>query len=512
MQRDVCGCAERSAVASRLNSAPLERSRNLKWRAICPTLAWVRWSIVPAVAFIALCLDRGYQSDFWQHLARGMQIVADGHVLHHDPFSFLTTNLLIRDANWLTQVMYWRAYSVGGLELVQVANALIVALTLLVLIRHAHRKCKSLAAAMLAGAIAFLGLWQMLLIRPQTLSLLLFALLHQQLDGKPGRRLLILVAAVMALWCNLHGGFAIGLVLVGACCFSDMVDSRVQRQSIPAWPIVTLALGFAGTLFNPWGIEIYRVSSEIAFRASSRGIEEWLPPTMGSLAGQILFLSIVLIVALSIKTRRKPGIREACLAIFFLPLAFHSTRMIAWWLLAMTPTLADLIARIVTEKHSARDLRPSWMAAAVMLLLGAEVALSVPWMERYNPVMGTLRSGHRIESDVEAAAAHIPPGSRVFTRLEWGGRLDCVLGPQNSVCMDGWIELYSDPQWHDFQTVSAGQPGWQKILDRWRVNQLLLDKSYHAQLLAKVRESGQWEQRFASGPAILLVRRKALQS
>jgi len=467
---------------------------------------------VPAVAFIALCLDRGYQSDFWQHLARGMQIVAQGHVLHRDPFSFLTQNQVIRDANWLTQVLYWRAYSVGGLELVQVGNALIVALTLLVLIRHSYRKSNSLAAAMVAGAIAFLGLWQMLLIRPQTLSLLLFAILHEQLDRKQKRRLLILLPIIMALWSNLHGGFAIGLVLIGASCFSDVVDSWVQRKAISAWPALILALGFAGTLFNPWGIEVYRASSEIAFRASSRGIEEWLPPTMRSLAGQILIFSIVLIIALSVKTRRKPSVREGCLAICFLPLAFHSTRMIAWWLLAMTPILADLFAKILTEKHPARDLRPSWMAAAVMLLLGAEVALSVPWMERYNPVMGTLRSGYRIESDVEAAAIHIPPGSRVFTRLEWGGRLDCAIGPQNSVYMDGWIELYSDPQWQDFQTVSAGERGWEQILDRWQINCLLLEKSYHAHLLAKVRESGQWEQKFASGPAILLVRRNVPQS
>ena len=441
-----------------------------------------------------------------------MQIVAQGHVLHRDPFSFLTQNQVIRDANWLTQVMYWCAFRAGGLELVQVGNALIVALTLLVLIRHAHQKCNSLAAAMLAGAIAFLGLWQMLLIRPQTLSLLLFALLHQQLDGKPKHRLLILVPAVMALWSNVHGGFAIGLVLIGACCLSEMVDSWLQRRTISAWPVLILALGFAGTLLNPWGIEIYRTSSEIAFRASSRGIEEWLPPTMGSLAGQILFLSSLLIVALSLKTRRKPSIREGCLAICFLPLAFHSTRMIAWWLLAMTPMLADLIAKILTEKHPARDLRPSWMAAAVMLLLGAEVALSVPWMERYNPVMGTLRSGHRIESDVEAAAAHIPAKSRVFTRMEWGGRLDCAIGPENSVCMDGWIELYSDSQWQEFQIVSAGRPGWQQILDRWQVNCLLLDQSYHTRLLEEVRASGQWEQKLARGPAILLVRKNSARS
>lgn len=479
--------------------------------ALFPTLAWVRWSIVPAVAFIALCLDRGYQSDFWQHLARGIQIVAQGHVLHRDPFSFLTQSQVIRDANWLTQVMYWRAYRVGGLELVQVGNALIVAMTLLVLIRHSYRKSNSLAAAMVAGAIAFLGLWQMLLIRPQTLSLLLFAILHEQLDVKQKRSLLILVPIIMALWSNLHGGFGIGLVLIAAWCLSEIADNWIHGKAFTAKPILILALGFAGTLFNPWGAEIYRASSEIALHASSRGIEEWLAPTMGSLAGEILFLSIVLIVALSIKTRRKPSIREGCLAICFLPLAFHSTRMIAWWLLAMTPMLADLISKIRTEEHPARDVRPSWMAAAIMLLLGAEVALSVPWMERYNPVMGTVRSGHRIESDVEAAAAHIPPGARVFTRLEWGGRLDCVLGANHSICMDGWIELYSDPQWHDFQTVSAGQPGWQQILDQWQVDCLLLDKSYHARLLEKVRESGQWEQKIASGPTILLVRRNALQ-
>src|SRR3954454_8575723 len=95
-----------------------------------PTDAWVRLALVPVLTFIALAANTSYLADFWHHLARGRVIVTEGRLLDHDIFTFTVPGAPFQDVNWLSQVVYFLLHEVGGLPLVQVANALLMALTL----------------------------------------------------------------------------------------------------------------------------------------------------------------------------------------------------------------------------------------------------------------------------------------------------------------------------------------------------------------------------------------------
>src|ERR1700743_2648265 len=141
----------------------------------------LRLFLVPALVFIATGLDRQYQTDFWVHLARGKEIVRTHEILRQDPFTFASESRQIVDPNWLTQVVYQRLYSVGGINLVQLINSLALAATFGLLYRLCLRRGPSVAA-MLACVLAFLGAWQTFLIRPQSFSFLLFVILYGLLD------------------------------------------------------------------------------------------------------------------------------------------------------------------------------------------------------------------------------------------------------------------------------------------------------------------------------------------
>ena len=144
----------------------------MNWRILLPTPARLRWAIVPVLAFLATVSDRHYLADFWHHLARGRAIVEQGQIVNQDLFTFTIAGKSFQDVNWLTQVGYYALYELGGLPLVQVVNSLVIALTLLLLVRVCQRRAGSLLAAVIAGGIAFFGLWEVLTIRPQTLSML----------------------------------------------------------------------------------------------------------------------------------------------------------------------------------------------------------------------------------------------------------------------------------------------------------------------------------------------------
>ena len=154
----------------------------LSWRALLPTPTWLRLAIVPVLAFLATVTDRNYLADYWHHLARGRAIVESGQIVDRDLFTFTVADQPLRDVNWLTQVGYFTLHSRGGLSLVQVINSLVIALTMLLVVLQCRRRSGSLLAGMIAGGFIFFGVWEVLTIRPQTLSMLLFVIALELLE------------------------------------------------------------------------------------------------------------------------------------------------------------------------------------------------------------------------------------------------------------------------------------------------------------------------------------------
>jgi hypothetical protein len=529
-----------------------------------PSIRTVHLLLAPALIFIAACLDRQYQTDFWHHLARGQQIIRLHHLLDIDVFTFTVAGSQLRDANWLTQVIYWRLFSWGGLNCVQVVNAGLLALTLLVLVRICWKVQSSSRIAAMVGAAVFLGLTPFALIRPQTGSFLLFVLLLGVLMSRQRRPGAIwLSAPIMALWANVHGGFAIGLVLVGTFFLSAIVRAfvplpigrsplatdRVTDRADAIRLLLLLALCVAATFINPYGWTIYQYAATVTARASGRGIEEWLPPTLGSAGGWVLLLWFLALSVSGILARRCPTLLQVCLLACFVPLACRSVRMVPWVLLATAPMMAEFAAAMMKQRarmpqvavlldlcrqapldaqvceysdpwHPERERptneeftpRPSLSAAVLLIFLLVAAIGSLPWLAHFNPLFGTVRSAHRVEDDLRVAASEMATigAGRVFTRLEWGDYLSFAAHGENPVFCDGRIELYPDPIWKQYIQISAGRADAQGILDHWAVDYLLLDAQYHVTLLERMGRNGSWKTVWRSGQVVLLARTAAL--
>jgi hypothetical protein len=522
--------------------------------------------LAPALVFIVACLDRQFQTDFWMHLARGGEIIGTGDFLTTDHFTIAGAREVIRDPNWLSQVFYFRLFSWGGLALIQTCNALVLAGSVWLLVRLARRNGASSRAAGAAGVIAFLVAWQTFLIRPQTFSMLLFALLYAVLSRPRSATSLLWPPVTLLLWVNVHGGFLIGLILIGIFALAAMIESTREklaatspspgtpgegrgegdlelqparcskspspqpspavpgdgvRQSGPSapWFISSLLLSFLATLINPSGWRVYQYAFSLTARVLPRHIEEWLPPSMNHWIGQALVASGVLIAALYLFQRRRPSVRDWLLMLCFFPLALHSARMVVWWAIVATPIIASLLGSLERSKLEVRSSRlGSCISTAFCAILAGMCVLSLPCLERFNPIFAKIRSAHRTESDLDAICRSTgfqpvawggSQGRVIFSRLEWGQYLDWKLGPQGRIFIDGHIELASNQTWRDYCRISSGMPQWEELLDRYRVNSLLLDRSYHSALLAQLKDSPQWKETCRAGDAILLVRTPA---
>lgn len=477
-----------------------------------PSLDTVRLVLAPALVFIVTGLDRAYQTELWQHLARGRLIAREQAIVSVDRFTFTVPGRALYDNNWLSQLLYHGLHSAGGLELVQLVNSLTLAAAVGILVHLCLQASKSTRIAAAVGVCVFLGLWQTLLIRPQSFSVLLFVALYSLLlRARRIPRVLWIVPPLMALWTNVHGGFGIGLLLIGTFVAPTVGSRFVDRASVrqPIWPwLACLATSVVATLLNPYGWRVYQYAGNLSTLGVARGIEEWLPPSFGTLVGGGFMISLAVVGVLLLVSRRNVTFQDACiLACFAIP-ACMAVRMTVWWFIAAAPIAARLIAAATQPATDPSPACRRWQAAAGALAAIMAVCVgSLPWLERYSPLLGVTRSAHRTESDLGELAVDLPAGAAVFTRMEWANYISWRLEGRSPVFVEGHVELYPAETWDQYVTVNDARPGWRTVLDSYGVRFLLLDQTYHRALLSEVRRSNEWSPRAASGPAVLFERR-----
>jgi hypothetical protein len=492
-----------------------------------PTAAWTRALFAPVLMFVATSIDRNYQTDFWHHLARGRAIAERGSMVDHDLFTYtVPPEQMFQDVNWLAQLSYHYLYTWGGLPLAQLANSLLLTAMITVLVALCWRSSRSLTLSAGLAASAFLGLWQLLLIRPQTYSMLLFTVLYAVLELSRKRRwLLMLAPIIMALWTNFHGGFPVGLLLVSCYVAGAAWDAaRTQGRSFwcdPRLRQLTLCLAACAllTLVNPYGWRVYQYVFHTSGVAAARRIDEWVPPGLNLLVSKVWIVSVLGLIVLFALPGRRPTATEICLVLCFLPLACGSVRMVAWWMLIVPPIAGAQLAaalppRSLPEDDSQRVTAGTGLAFALYVLL---CVFSLPWLERYNPVLVALHRTGRPEADLQQVVERLrarQPVGRVFTRFEWGEYLGWSLAPDYKIFMDGRIEIYSDRVWDQYTAITRGRGDWQQILDGYGVDCLLLDSAggYHADLLPQVEQAPEWERAFASGRMVVFLRRPATEA
>src|SRR5439155_21414322 len=243
-----------------------------------------------------------------------------------------------------TQVGYQLLYEAGGLGLVQVLNSLLIAVTLGWLVRLCRRRTGSDLAAVLAGAVAFFGVWEVLTIRPQTLSMLLFVVVYDMLERSQRLPWLLAVPPLLfALWSNLHPAFPAGLILVASFTLASAWHGWRERRT---WLIgLCLIACLVATLANPYGWTIYRYVGGTSSIAYERQIAEWVAPRPDRLIGVVWLASVVGIFGLMSwrcwQTGKLPTLRDTLLLGCFLAMSCGSVRMVAWWSLASAPVLAE---------------------------------------------------------------------------------------------------------------------------------------------------------------------------
>jgi hypothetical protein len=68
------------------------------------------------------------------------------------------------------------------------------------------------------------------------------------------------------------------------------------------------------------------------------------------------------------------------------------------------------------------------------------------------------------------------------------------------------IHLAPHVVWEDYQRINSGQPGWQRVLDRYNVRTLVLDKQVQTVLTTAMKQTTGWGIAYEDDQAIVYQR------
>jgi hypothetical protein len=115
-----------------------------------------------------------------------------------------------------------------------------------------------------------------------------------------------------------------------------------------------------------------------------------------------------------------------------------------------------------------------------------------------------------VQTPVEAAEYLVenPPRGQIFNTLEWGDYLLWAGPARLQVFAASHVHLIPRPAWQDYVRIITLDDGWQKILERYRINTAIVDDDRHAALADALREDPAWAVAYEDAQGLIFVRRQ----
>jgi len=329
---------------------------------------------------------------------------------------------------------------------------------------------------------------------------------------------LFLLPLLILLWVNLHGGYILGIVLLGIYGVGNLMAVITARganaehflQNAKSLLLVMIVCILV-SMINPQGYRIllfpFKVTSDTFLM---NHVQEYFSPDFHQpLPFKYLLLLLIAILALS---RSTLNWIELFLILTFTYMALYSVRYIPLFAIITSPILIRLIDQMklclptkVSEFLDERRMRLSqiegqtsgyfWsiVVLSAVVSLGAVGSYQYKFSEEFHPV-----------SAVQFLMKENIVGN-TFTHDEFGDYLIYAAWPQHKVFIDGRADMYGADRMKEYLTLAHAVPGWKEIIDKYAFSSILFDT--HSPLSSALTDDINWHLVYSDPVASIFLRK-----
>jgi hypothetical protein len=443
--------------------------------------------------------------DLGWHLAAGDLIRDQGHIPFQDPWSFTSQGRQWFNLSWLWDVfasVLFQHTNFNGLLLFVVAcGAIIVGYLASICLRvgaSAIAVCISVFLACLLYP-AFVAYPNVYLAAAPNIATMLFSVIFYG-ECLKGTRRVFWLPAMMVLWANLHGGFLLGLFIVGI--FGGVALLRLDWAAFKLYSLAGVCC-FIATLINPLGWHIYEGIAYTLGNSAQANITEWWPyyrniTLPGSIPGIIY---ILIFVAFELRYRGFCPLGARLLSWLFLFLGLYQFRyMSLFYLFSAVPLALDL-DRLLPKQPNNFKIERSLLAAGII----AACALPFFYM-RIDPALGLpeMLSGQ----DVRYLETNFPH-ARLLNHWNYGGILIFRTRGAIPVFVDGRAAtVYPDALLRDYfklGRLEVDETAWDAALEKYKIDTVLWPRVHEALRRFLVDRRG-WKEAYTGSYASIYIR------
>lgn len=448
--------------------------------------------------------------DTYWHIIVGRWILAHHAVPHADIFSYSVPGAPWVPHEWLAETVFAPLYDRWGWNGPVVATALSFAAALAILTRALLRWLEPVHA--LAGAATAWGLaLAHLLARPHILALPIMVLWFAALveARERNRAPPLWLAALMILWANLHGGYALGLAFAALFAAEAVLMAPNQAARVVAvkqWGAFGV-LSLAAALVTPNGFAgLWLPFHVLRMKFALSVLMEWQSPNFQTIQPLEIWLMAALALALGFGVKLPPTRIAMLLLLLHMSLA-HQRHIEVLGLVApllLAPSVGAFIRARTHRRHTAAlddafadlagsaSLRGSALVGLIVFMI-AGVFLQYPLVRKpdaYTPAAA-----------LKFAAAHGLTGP-VFNEYGFGGYL-IFNGVKPFI--DGRADMYGDPFIKRYIEATRGYTGeLSAMLDQYHATWTLFAAKSPAVTLMDHLPG--WKQIYADDTAVIHVR------
>jgi hypothetical protein len=454
--------------------------------------------------------------DFWWHIKTGQLILQNHQIPFFDYFSFTAYGKPWIAHEWLSEVLLYSTYRLGGVLLTQIIFSLFTLAAFGLSIARANNRTNVYAmgfATLLGVILSTPVLWA----RPQIFSLLYFSIFLFLLNNyvqSSKLQYMIPLPILTILWVNQHGAFIIGLGLISIFIFGLIIDRLVtgsrnrsfskplfSRQIIMLSGLLLICL-FA-SLINPNGYKMllypFTTINDPSLQAFN---QEWASPNFHERTWIPLAVMVLSLIGFGLKAKKEISTVNILLCVIFSYLALMAVKQIAFFAVVSIPILSDLLSEVFPFKEKSQK---SKVLLYVVSMLSTASLLAIGVYQLIN--LEQKQTEFMTKSFPIEAVRYIKENGitgKTFNSYNWGGYLIWNMYPQYKVYIDGRCDMYGANFVTRYVDIYVTKPGWQKALQTDDIEYVLIEPNTY--LAYALQDSTEWKTIYSDDVSILFER------